>query len=104
MELFGQNEDGSSVRVIVKEIKDDEVTVDFNHPYAGKDLLFNVEILEVRDATEDEKQLAWQQALTLAVVADTIMITSMSAAAAMGTAKVVAVAVVTDITTTKKPK
>ena len=55
MELFGQNEDGSSVRVIVKEINDDEVTVDFNHPYAGKDLLFNVEILEVRDATEDEK-------------------------------------------------
>ena len=55
MELFGQNEDGSSVRVIVKEIKDDEVTVDFYHPYAGKDLLFNVEILEVRDATEDEK-------------------------------------------------
>ena len=55
MELFGQNEDGSSVRVIVKEIRDDEVTVDFNHPYAGKDLLFNVEVLEVRDATEDEK-------------------------------------------------
>ena len=55
MELFGQNEDDSSVRVIVKEIKDDEVTVDFNHPYAGKDLLFNVEVLEVRDATEDEK-------------------------------------------------
>ncbi|ALF47168.1 FKBP-type peptidyl-prolyl cis-trans isomerase [Campylobacter concisus] len=55
MELFGQNEDGSSVRVIVKEIKDDEVTVDFNHPYAGKDLLFNVEVLEVKDATEDEK-------------------------------------------------
>ncbi|OUT10164.1 peptidylprolyl isomerase [Campylobacter concisus] len=55
MELFGQNEDGSSVRVIVKEIKDNEVTVDFNHPYAGKDLLFNVEVLEVRDATEDEK-------------------------------------------------
>ena len=55
MELFGQNEGGSSVRVIVKEIKDDEVTVDFNHPYAGKDLLFNVEVLEVRDATEDEK-------------------------------------------------
>ncbi|KEA46039.1 peptidylprolyl isomerase [Campylobacter mucosalis] len=55
MELFGQNEDGSSVRVIVKEIKDDEVVVDFNHPYAGKDLLFNVEILEIREASEDEK-------------------------------------------------
>lgn len=55
MELFGQNEDGSSVRVIVKSIGDDDVVVDFNHPYAGKDLLFNVEILEVRDASEDEK-------------------------------------------------
>lgn len=55
MELFGQGEDGSNVRVIVKEIKDDEVVVDFNHPYAGRDLLFNVEILEVREATEDEK-------------------------------------------------
>ena len=55
MELFGQNEDGSSVRVIVKSIGEDDVVVDFNHPYAGKDLLFNVENLEVRDASEDEK-------------------------------------------------
>lgn len=55
MELFGQGEDGSSVRVIVKAIGEDEVMVDFNHPYAGKDLLFNVEILEIREATDDEK-------------------------------------------------
>lgn len=54
MELFGQGEDGSSVRVIVAKIEDDSVIVDFNHPYAGKDLEFNVEIAEVRDATEDE--------------------------------------------------
>ena len=51
-----------------------------------------------------KKQLAWWQALTLAVVEDMIMITSMSAAAVMDMAKVVAVAVVTDITTTKKLK
>ncbi|MDL0088873.1 FKBP-type peptidyl-prolyl cis-trans isomerase [Campylobacter gastrosuis] len=55
MELFGQGEDGGSVRVIVKAIGEDEVMVDFNHPYAGKDLLFNVEILEIREASEDEK-------------------------------------------------
>nr|WP_230056720.1 peptidylprolyl isomerase [Campylobacter suis] len=55
MELFGQNEDGSSVRVIVKAVGAEEVMVDFNHPYAGKDLLFNVEILEMREPTEDEK-------------------------------------------------
>lgn len=55
MELFGQSEEGGSVRVIVKAIGEDEVMVDFNHPYAGKDLLFNVEILEIREATDDEK-------------------------------------------------
>ncbi len=54
MELFGQGEHGESVRVIVKSIGDDDVTVDFNHPYAGKDLEFKVQIFDKRDATEDE--------------------------------------------------
>ncbi|QCD53208.1 FKBP-type peptidyl-prolyl cis-trans isomerase [Campylobacter sp. RM16192] len=54
MELFGQGEDGSNVRVTVAKIDENEVTVDFNHPYAGKDLEFNVQITEVREATEDE--------------------------------------------------
>lgn len=54
MELFGQGEDGASVRVVVAKIGEDDVTVDFNHPYAGKDLEFNVEVTEIRDATEDE--------------------------------------------------
>ena len=42
MELFGEGEDGSTVRVTVKAIGENDVTVDFNHPYAGKDLEFNV--------------------------------------------------------------
>lgn len=54
LELFGENEDGSSVRVVVKEIKDNSVVIDYNHPYAGKDLLFTVLVSEVRDATPDE--------------------------------------------------
>lgn len=54
MELFGQNPDGSHVRVVVKEVQDDKVIVDFNHPYAGKDLLFIVELTENRVATEEE--------------------------------------------------
>ncbi|WP_440874396.1 FKBP-type peptidyl-prolyl cis-trans isomerase [Thalassotalea sp. PLHSN55] len=40
--------------VIVVEVSDDEITVDGNHPLAGIDLKFDVEILEVRDATEEE--------------------------------------------------
>jgi len=54
MELFGENEKGETARVIVKEITKENVTVDFNHPYAGKDLEFNVKIVENREATEDE--------------------------------------------------
>ncbi|EAH8300530.1 peptidylprolyl isomerase [Campylobacter fetus] len=55
MELFGEGEDGSTVRVTVKSISDNDVTVDFNHPYAGKDLEFNVKITENRDADADEE-------------------------------------------------
>ncbi|RAZ65160.1 FKBP-type peptidyl-prolyl cis-trans isomerase [Campylobacter hyointestinalis] len=55
MELFGEGEDGSSVRVIVKAIGENEVTVDFNHPYAGKDLEFNIQVTENRDADADEE-------------------------------------------------
>ncbi|PSM51591.1 FKBP-type peptidyl-prolyl cis-trans isomerase [Campylobacter blaseri] len=54
MELFGQGEDNTTARVIVKAIGEEEVIVDFNHPYAGKDLEFKVKILETRAATEDE--------------------------------------------------
>lgn len=55
MELFGEGEDGSTVRVTVKSIGENDVTVDFNHPYAGKDLEFNVQITENRDADADEE-------------------------------------------------
>jgi FKBP-type peptidyl-prolyl cis-trans isomerase SlyD len=54
MTLYGQGEDGNTVQVIVKEFNEQEVTIDFNHPLAGKDLYFKVEIAEIRDATEDE--------------------------------------------------
>ncbi len=40
--------------VIVIDVAEDEITVDGNHPLAGLDLKFDVEILEVREATEEE--------------------------------------------------
>lgn len=40
MELFGEGENGETVRVTVKEIGENDVTIDYNHPYAGRDLLF----------------------------------------------------------------
>ena len=65
-EMFGNIEDlevGTQLRaetdygeqtVIVVAMTDNTITVDGNHPLAGMDLSFDVEILEVRDATEDE--------------------------------------------------
>lgn len=40
--------------VIVIDVQDDVITVDGNHPLSGLDLSFDVEILEVREATADE--------------------------------------------------
>ncbi|MFO1391332.1 MAG: peptidylprolyl isomerase [Agitococcus sp.] len=37
---------------VVKEITDTQVVVDFNHPLASKDLLFEVDIISVRDVSE----------------------------------------------------
>ena len=54
MTLYGQGEDGGTVQVIVKEIKDETVIVDFNHPLAGKNLMFTVTLNSVRDASEAE--------------------------------------------------
>ncbi len=40
--------------VIVIDVTDEEVTVDGNHPLSGIHLSFDVEILKVREATEEE--------------------------------------------------
>ncbi|MCH5336258.1 MAG: peptidylprolyl isomerase [Campylobacter sp.] len=54
MELFGEGENGETVRVSVKEIGENDVTIDYNHPYAGRDLLFSLNIVDSRAASEDE--------------------------------------------------
>ncbi len=54
MSLFGQTEEGHTIQVTVKDFNDESVTIDYNHPLAGKELLFAVSIVDVRDASEDE--------------------------------------------------
>ncbi|MFZ2301133.1 MAG: peptidylprolyl isomerase [Gallionella sp.] len=49
----GTDEDDFSLYTIV-EISDDEVTVDGNHPLAGKTLSFNCTVTGVRPATSEE--------------------------------------------------
>jgi FKBP-type peptidyl-prolyl cis-trans isomerase SlyD len=38
----------------LKKVTDTHVTLDANHPLAGVDLTFAVEVTEIREATEDE--------------------------------------------------
>jgi len=54
MPLATRTRSGGHAQVIVREIGPDAVTVDGNHPLAGKDLFFDIEIVEVRAASEEE--------------------------------------------------
>jgi FKBP-type peptidyl-prolyl cis-trans isomerase SlyD len=54
MMLYGQGEGGQTVQVVVKSFTDEDVTVDYNHPLAGKDLMFTVTVLDERAATDEE--------------------------------------------------
>jgi len=54
MTLYGTGEQGETVQVIVKSMTEEEVTIDYNHPMAGKSLMFTVSVLDVRDATAEE--------------------------------------------------
>ena len=39
--------DGSAIDVIVTEVAESKVTVDFNHPFAGQDLTIDIKLLEI---------------------------------------------------------
>jgi FKBP-type peptidyl-prolyl cis-trans isomerase 2 len=44
----------SAIPVTVSAVKASTVIMDFNHPLAGKDLTFDIEVLKIRNATKDE--------------------------------------------------
>ena len=48
------NSSGHIVQALIVEVKEDGVTMDFNHPMAGKTLEFKGKVLSVRDATDKE--------------------------------------------------
>jgi peptidylprolyl isomerase len=39
--------DGSPIDVIVTEVTESKVTVDFNHPFAGQDLTIDIKLLDI---------------------------------------------------------
>jgi FKBP-type peptidyl-prolyl cis-trans isomerase SlyD len=53
-ERFDAESSAGPVTVTVTRVDNDVVTVDANHPFAGMRLFFNVRVISVRDATQDE--------------------------------------------------
>jgi FKBP-type peptidyl-prolyl cis-trans isomerase SlyD len=49
-----QDQEGNRLDGIVLEVGDEQVKMDFNHPLAGDDLCFKGEVINVREATENE--------------------------------------------------
>lgn len=47
MSLRMQQPDGSTVRVQVTDVEEKKVTLDANHPLAGEDLTFEIELVEI---------------------------------------------------------
>ena len=49
-----QDNQGNQFRAVVVEVTPEAVIADLNHPMAGKSLSFEIEVLNVRPATEEE--------------------------------------------------
>jgi len=47
MPLMMSNGSGQQFQVVVVEVKDDIVVLDANHPLAGEDLIFDIELVEI---------------------------------------------------------
>lgn len=53
-EAMFENENGDTITMTVRKIEDGQITLDANHPFAGKTVVFKIKVLGVRDATEQE--------------------------------------------------
>jgi FKBP-type peptidyl-prolyl cis-trans isomerase SlyD len=52
--FFTENEDGEQIPLWIVGIDGDNVLIDQQHPLAGQTLHFHVEIVEIREATQEE--------------------------------------------------
>ena len=54
LDFIADLDDGSEQSFVITKIEDDVVTADGNHPFAGRDVRFEIEVTGVREATEKE--------------------------------------------------
>ena len=70
--ILMENERGQTRSFIVTRIDDETLTVDGNNPLCGREVVFTLEVLTVRDATEEEMR-AGQAVVAGADVAPSLM-------------------------------
>ena len=61
------NDQGDSKKFTVTRIEDGKLTVDGNHPMAGKTIIFRIKVTDIRDATPAE-QLNGVEAMAMPVL------------------------------------
>jgi FKBP-type peptidyl-prolyl cis-trans isomerase SlyD len=54
VELQLTNQDGEQMQAYIESVGNEDVRLNFNHPLAGKELHFQVEVVDLRQATPDE--------------------------------------------------
>ena len=54
MAFQAQDAQGNVRRIVVKSVEGDNVVIDGNHPLAGVQLNFDVQVVDVREATPEE--------------------------------------------------
>lgn len=54
MQFQAQSENGQMIMITVTNVDGDNVTIDGNHPLAGETLHYDITVIDVRDATEEE--------------------------------------------------
>jgi peptidylprolyl isomerase len=47
MQLQLNNQDGRAYPVVIRSIQENSITLDANHPLAGEDLIFDIELVEI---------------------------------------------------------
>jgi FKBP-type peptidyl-prolyl cis-trans isomerase SlyD len=56
VELQLRNQQGETINARIASVGDENVHLDFNHPLAGKELHFDVEVIDLRQATFEEME------------------------------------------------
>lgn len=54
MQFHAESDNGHPVLITISEINGDDITIDGNPPLAGVTLHYDVEVIDVRDATDEE--------------------------------------------------